>query len=297
MLERRTDLALEAREMVTGDGTVIPGVTQQEADAEGYPLTTVHIRSAAGAAALGKPEGIYHTLDLNALDRRENSAFSRAVRAVSALLTPLLPREGEVLVAGLGNRAITPDALGPLCADRVLVTRHLVELAPEEFGGFRPVSALAPGVLGTTGIESAQLIRAAVDKLRPALVIAIDALAARRLERMCVTVQLSDTGIAPGSGVGNHRFALDRDSLGIPVVAIGVPTVVDGATLAADLLEETGHAPADPSLLSSAPGGTLLVSPRDVDRRVEEMAKVITYGISLALQPQLTLEELEGLVE
>ena len=297
MLERRTDLALEAREMVTGEDAALPGVTQQEADAEGYPLTTVHIRSAAGAAALGKPEGIYHTLDLTALDRRESQAFPRAVRAVAALLSPLLPQEGEVLVAGLGNRAITPDALGPLCADRVLVTRHLVELAPAEFGGFRPVSALAPGVLGTTGIESAQLIRAAADKLRPALVVAIDALAARRLERLCVTVQLSDTGIAPGSGVGSHRFALDQDSLGVPVVSIGVPTVVDGATLAADLLEEAGCPETQLTGLASAPGGTLLVSPRDVDRRVEEMSKVIAYGISLALQPQLTLEELEGLVE
>ena len=297
MLERRTDLALEARELAAGEGGAIPGVTQEEGDAQGYPLTTVRIGSPAGAEALGKPEGVYHTLDLAGLERREEAAFPRAVRAVAGLLSTLLPERGEVLVAGLGNRAITPDALGPLCADRVLVTRHLVELAPEQFGSFRPVSALAPGVLGTTGIESAQLIRAAVDRLSPALVVAVDALAARRLERLCVTVQVSDTGIAPGSGVGNHRFALDESSLGVPVVAIGVPTVVDGATLAADLLEETGRDGTDPASLSHAPGGTLLVSPRDVDRRVQELAKVVAYGLSLALQPQLSLEELEGLVE
>lgn len=296
MLERRTDLALEARELAGEQAHSIPGVTERTQTLEGYPLTTIHIHSPEGAAALGKPEGTYHTLELTGLERREEGAFPRAAAALSALLTPLL-KDGPALVVGLGNRDITPDALGPLCADKLLVTRHLVELAPEQFGDFRPVAALAPGVLGTTGMESGQLVRGVVEQLKVGLVVAVDALAARRLERLCVTVQLSDTGIAPGSGVGNHRQALNRETLGVPVVAIGVPTVVDGATLAADLLEEAGRGELDPALLAQCPGGSLLVSPRDIDRRVGEMAKVIAYGLSLALQPGLTLEELEGLVE
>lgn len=285
----RTDLALEARE-IAGE---TPGVESEETVKEGFPLTTVRVVSAGGAAALGKPEGTYHTLDLAALSRREENAFPRAVAALRDILSPLLPEKGTVLVVGLGNRAITPDAVGPKAADRTLVTRHLVELAPEQFGEFRPVAALAAGVLGTTGVESAELAKAVADHLSPAAVIAVDALAARRVERLCATVQVCDTGISPGSGVGNHRFALNRESLGVPVIAVGVPTVVDGATLCADLLEQTGQ-PLDPQTL---PGGTLMVTPRDIDQRVEDMAKVIAYGVTLALQPALTLTDLEALLE
>ena len=173
------------------------------------------------------------------------------------------------------------------------MTRHLVTLAPSQFGSFRPVAALAAGVLGNTGMESAELVRAVADKVKPAAVIAIDALAARKVERLCATVQVCDTGISPGSGVGNHRFALDRESLGIPVLAVGVPTVVDGATLCADLLEEAGS-PVDPQTI---PGAALMVTPRDIDQRVEDMAKVIAYGVTLALQPELTLTDLEALLE
>jgi spore protease len=144
-------------------------------------------------------------------------------------------------------------------------------------------------------MESGELVRAVVEKLEPTAVIAIDALAARRVERLCATVQVCDTGISPGSGVGNHRAPLDRETLGVPVLALGVPTVVDGATLCADLLEERGGA--DPQALANAPGASLMVTPRDIDQRVEDMAKVLGYGVSLALQPSLTLEELELLVE
>ncbi len=293
MLQRRTDLALEARELQEKEG--LCGVSDQGV-LESYPLFSVRIESEKDAEKLGKPVGTYHTLDLTGLTRREEDAFPRAVRALARLLAPLLP-EGPVLVAGLGNRAITPDAVGPLAADRVLVTRHLIQMAPQHFQGFRPVAALAAGVLGTTGVESGELVKAVAEKVSPAAVIAIDALAARRLERLCATVQVSDTGITPGSGVGNHRFALDRDSLGVPVIAVGVPTVVDGATLAADLLEEAGQGELEPQGLREFPGGTLMVTPKDIDQRVSDMAKVIGYAVSLALQPQLTLEELEGLVE
>ena len=296
MMQRRTDLALEARELL-GDGTAIPEVESRERSAEGFPLTTVQVTGPRGAEALGKPEGVYHTLDLTGLSRREENAFPRAVSALAELLRPLLPPEGEeVLVVGLGNRAITPDAVGPKAADKTLVTRHLISMAPDHFGAFRPVSALAAGVLGTTGIESGEIVQAVCAKTGPKAVIAIDALAARRVERLCATVQLCDSGIAPGSGVGNHRFALDRGSLGVPVIALGVPTVVDGGTLCADILEETGQT-ADPQTISGAPGASLMVTPRDIDQRVEDMAKVLGYAVSLALQPGLTLEDLEALVE
>ncbi len=284
----RTDLALEAREIA---GTP-QGVESEERVVEGWGLTTVRVTSPQGAQAIGKPQGTYHTLDLAALAQREENAFPRAVEALRSILAPLLP-QGSVLVVGLGNRAITPDAIGPRAADRTLVTRHLVEMAPEEFGSFRPVAALAAGVLGTTGMESAELARAVTDKLCPSAVIAIDALAARKVERLCATVQVCDTGISPGSGVGNHRFALDQESLGVPVIAVGVPTVVDGATLCADLLESAGGAPETDSL----PGASLMVTPRDIDQRVEDMAKVIAYGVTLALQPGLTLTDLEALLE
>ena len=287
---RRTDLALEARDLFGGASA--PQVESRESSAGGFPLTTVRITGPEGARRLGKPEGTYHTLDLTAVSRREEGVFSRAVEALAGLVSPLLPPEGEVLVAGLGNRAITPDAVGPRSADRVLVTRHLVEMAPDHFGSFRKVSALAAGVLGTTGMESGQIVRAVCAATAPAAVIAVDALCARAVERLCASVQVCDTGISPGSGVGNHRFSLDRESLGVPVIAVGVPTVVEGATLCADLLGEE-----DPDRLSPIPGGTLLVTPKDIDQRVEDMAKVIGFALSLALQPGLTLEELTALVE
>ncbi len=294
MWQRRTDLALEARELA-GEG--LPGVESEEVELQGFPLTTVRVTTPAGAEALGKPVGVYHTLDLAGLTRREEGAFPRAVEALRELLSPLLPpKGGEVLVVGLGNRAITPDAVGPKAADRTLVTRHLISMAPEHFAGFRPVAALAAGVLGTTGVESGEIVKAVADKIAPRAIIAIDALAARRVERLCATVQVCDTGISPGSGVGNHRFALNAETLGVPVVAVGVPTVVDGATLCADLLEEAGGS-ADPETLRSMPGGKLMVTPRDIDQRVEDMAKVIGCAVSLALQPGMELAELEALVE
>lgn len=295
MLERRTDLALEAHELQSG-GAALPGVECQNTQAEGFPLTTVQVTGPEGAQALGKPVGVYHTLDLTGLERREEDAFPRAVAALAGLLSPLLPKEGDVLVVGLGNRSITPDAVGPQAADRTLVTRHLVAMSPEHFGSFRPVAALAAGVLGTTGVESGEIVKAVEEKIGAKAVIAIDALAARRVERLCATVQVCDTGIAPGSGVGNHRFALDQNSLGVPVIAVGVPTVVDGATLAADLLEAAGRE-ANAEVLASAPGASLMVTPRDIDQRVADLAKVIGYAVSLALQPGLDLAGLEMLLE
>ena len=295
MAERRTDLAMEARELL-GEGESCPGVVCREGEREGFSLTTVEVTSPQGAQALGKPQGTYHTLDLSGVGRREEGAFGRAARALADLIAPLLPDgKAPVRVVGLGNRAITPDAVGPKAADRTLVTRHLIGMAPEHFGDFRSVAAVAAGVLGSTGVESGEIARAVADRIAPGAIIAIDALCARRVERLCATVQVCDVGIAPGSGVGNHRFALDKESMGVPVIAVGVPTVIEGATLCADMLEELGVA--EPERRSQLPGGTLMVTPRDIDQRVEDMAKVIGYGVSLALQPGLTVEELEMLVE
>ncbi len=295
MRSRRTDLALEAKELwqeSAGETTRLPGVEARESTREGFAVTTVHILDRQGQDALGKPPGRYITLTLDGLQRREEGAFGRAARAVAGelegLLSRLAPGDG-VLVAGLGNRAITSDAVGPKVHDRMLVTRHLIAQAPEHFGAFRPVASLAAGVLGTTGVESGELVRSVCQAIRPACVIAVDALASRSLSRLCRTVQLADTGIAPGSGVGNHRYALNQESLGVPVIAVGVPTVVEAATLAADLMGTDG-------LPDLGEGRDLLVTPKDIDSQVDDLSKVIGYGIGLALQPGLSVEDLDMLL-
>ena len=297
MLKRRTDLALEAKELWSESAekeTKLEGVRARDSLREGYQVTTVDILDEQGASSLGKPVGSYVTVQLDALARREEDAFGRAARAIAAELNGLLklPEEATCLVVGLGNRAITPDAIGPGVADHTMVTRHLVEQAPEHFGSFRPVAALAAGVLGTTGVESGELVKAVAEKIRPGCIIAVDALASRSMDRVCTTVQLANTGIVPGSGVGNHRAALNRETLGVPVIAVGVPTVVDAGTLAADILAEAGQEGLDPEALAGA-GEGLMVTPRDIDQRVADLVKVIGYGINLALQPGLTIEDVD----
>ena len=297
---RRTDLALEAAQLWregAGAAAEPRGVECRQARREGWPVTTVRIADGEGARALGKPEGTYVTLELDGLARREEDAFGRAARAVAAELSALLDLgPGEpVLVVGLGNRGVTPDSIGPLAAGHTLVTRHLVDRVPEHFGAFRPVAALAAGVLGATGVESGRLARAVVREIRPARVVCVDALAARGVERVCRTVQLADTGIVPGSGVGNAREALNADTLGVPVVAVGVPTVVDAATLARDLLAASGLAGAEAAELGEAE--RLFVTPRDIDTQVRDLARVVGYGINLALHPGLSLEDIQLLLD
>jgi spore protease len=298
MLQRRTDLAVEAQELrAQAAQGPMEGVEMAQGAREGYPVTLVRVTSARGAEELGKPVGTYVTLELAGLKRREADAFPRAARALCAELRGLLPlKPGEgVLVVGLGNRAITPDNIGPEAARHTLATRHLTAQVPEHFGHLRPVCVLCTGVLAQTGMESGELVRAAVDALRPACVLAIDALTSRSLQRVCSTVQLSDTGITPGSGVGNHRAALDRETLGVPVIAIGAPTVVDVATLCADVLAEAGKGDLEPEALRGAAPG-LLVTPRDIDQSAADLAKVIGFGVNLALQDSLCLEDIELLL-
>ena len=295
MRQRRTDLALEAKELweeSARETGALRGVEAWSETREGFPIETVHILDQRGERALGKPAGRYVTLTMDGLLRREEDAFPRAARAVGRELGQLLDRSapgGLALVVGLGNRAITPDAVGPKVHEHTLVTRHLVEGLPEHFGSLRPVASLSAGVLGTTGMESGELVQAVCRDLKPACVIAVDALASRSLERLCRTGQLSDTGIAPGSGGGNHRQALDRETLGVPVLAVGVPTVVEASTLAADLLGQEDLPPL-------GEGRELLVTPKDIDSQVDDLAKVIGYGISLALQPGLDVADLDLLL-
>ena len=258
MFIKRTDLALEARELWQESAertTRLMGVKATKSKLEGYPVTRVDILDHRGEEALGKPQGSYFTIDLTTFWQRK---------------------------------------VGPLAVDSVLITRHLLSAMPKQFAGFRPVSAFRTGVLGTTGVESAEAVRGLVAEVQPAMVLAIDALASRRCGRVCATVQLSDTGIIPGSGVGNHRAALNRETLGVPVFAIGVPTVVDSATLAADILEESGVEKVDEERLRGE-HDAFMVTTRDIDQQVRDLSKVVGYGINWALQ-DLEIEEMNALL-
>ena len=297
MFSKRTDLALEAKEIWQESAektSRLSGVKARNSKAEGYPLTRVEILDERGEAALGKPKGTYLTLELSAFWQRPSGFFERGVRAVGLQLKTLIPEQGAALVVGLGNRNMTPDAIGPLAADSLLVTRHLIAAMPKQFSGFRSVAAFRTGVLGTTGVESAEAVRGLVAEVQPTMVIAVDALASRRVGRVCSTIQISDTGIIPGSGIGNHRAALNQETLGVPVISIGVPTVVDAATLAADLLEEAGVREFDEEKLKYSQNN-LMVTPGDIDAQVRDLAKVIGYGINWALQ-DLEIEEMNALL-
>lgn len=279
----RTDLALELAE-----GRRIQQRTQT---LEGFSLHTVTVTESD--TDFGRPPGQYATLSIRDLLRRETDAFPRACRAVAQILRQLAPSNQDprapVLVIGLGNRAVTPDAIGPLCCQNVLATRHLVEQSPEQFRAFRPVAVLAPGVLGTTGVETGELVLGVIDRIHPELILAVDALAARRLSRLMCTIQMTDTGIVPGSGVGNARTALTQTALGVPVLSIGVPTVVDGATLAADIAQQSG---AQCEALDDL-NTPVLVTTRDVDQQTADAARVIGYGINLFLHPSLDIADME----
>lgn len=288
----RTDLAVEAIQNAekTAD---LRQVRQTERLLEGFSVSEVEILGDDAAREIGKPRGRYLTLELDALVRREEDAFPRACRALSTLLHELLPENapaGPVLVAGLGNRMITPDAIGPQAVDHVIATRHLVEQVPDVFASWRPVSALAPGVLGQTGVETGEVICGVLDRVKPAAVLAVDALAAGRLSRLLRTIQLADTGITPGAGVGNARAALNRDTLGVPVIAIGVPTVVDGATLAHEIAAQLGSPSCEALDDLSLP---VMVTTRDIDREVADIARVIGYAVNMALHPHLTVSDID----
>lgn len=287
----RTDLAVEAIENHK-TAAALPHVRQSDRTLEGFAVHEVRILSKDAAREIGKPQGRYLTLELDALIRREEDAFPRACKALSTLLRELLPHpnDGPVLIAGLGNRMITPDAIGPQTADHVIATRHLVAQSPAIFADWRPVSALAPGVLGQTGVETGEVICGVLDRVRPTAVIAVDALAAGRLSRLLRTVQLADTGITPGAGVGNARAALNKETLGVPVIAVGVPTVVDGATLAHEISSQLGQPDCEALDDLSQP---VMITTRDIDREVADISRMIGYAVNMALHPHLSVADID----
>lgn len=292
MLSRRSDLALEAKRIWSEDNLAdLEGASEQTRTERGFEVVTVQITGDRAAQELCKPKGRYVTVELGRFLRREDDAFSDGAQVIAGVLRELLGGGATVLVVGLGNPAITPDALGHLTVKNTLVTRHLREQSPDTFKDFGSVAAVEPGVLGTTGVESADLVEAVVRKIRPDAVIAVDALASRSAGRVCTTVQISDTGIVPGSGVGNARAALSRETLGVPVIALGVPTVVDAATLALDLAREAGSE-LDAEALRRQSGG-MIVTPREIDANVANIARLLGYGIDLALHPGLTVEDID----
>ena len=255
-----------------GRTSALEGVKAESRQEQGLTLTRVEILDEEGEKALGKPRGTYVTLEAAELDRRGPEAAELLGRELRALLN--LGPGDRVLVVGLGNREITPDRIGPDTAGQILVTAHLKEQMPELFGEIRSVYALTPGVLGTTGLESAHLVAAAAERARPDRILAVDALAAGSRERLCRTVQLTDAGIVPGSGVGNGRAELSRRVLGVPVCALGVPTVMDGG--------RKGEEP-------------MMVTPRDIDARVRRFSHLLAAGIHRALFPEWSSDEIAQL--
>lgn len=280
-----TDLALEAAQMQAKTARLAsrPGLEVRRRERGGYALTAMDLTDPHRAAELQRPVGKYITMELGPYLHRQRDFFAQGAGCIARELAALLPEgEGPTLVVGLGNRSLTADAVGPLALPHILVTRHMLAAMPEEFAGFSSVAALATGVLGETGLESSELIAAAAEKLRPRCIIVLDALAAATREKLCAVLQLTDTGLTPGSGVGNHRKEVSRRTLGVPVLALGLPTVIRAEQLVG---EET-----------PAEGEPLFVTPRDIDQRVRELSRMMAYGIDLALQPHLTVEDITGLL-
>lgn len=274
----RTDLALEAKAQLERAGGSSDGILSSRRIKGGFRVTTVSVVNDEGAESIGKPKGKYITIELDRLIRRDDGAFSQCAAVlcdeISSLMT--LQKGRAALVVGLGNRRITSDSIGPLAVRHTLATRHLVKTLPELFGDLRPVAAIEPGVLGVTGVESAELVRGVVAAVKPGAVICVDALASLSVDRLCRTVQLTDTGISPGSGVGNDRDPLDIHTLGVPVIAIGVPTVVGLPTDASE---------------------RMIVTPRDIDDQAAAISKLIGYGIDMALNPTLSCDDVTMLLE
>ncbi len=275
----RTDLAAEAAARLDA---VPDGVIAGKFMTHGCTVRSVVIETDAGAKALGKPLGRYLTLELADYVTRRARSFPDCAAALCELLRsfPAVQSGGCFLIACLGNRLVTPDAVGPCAADGIIVTRHLKSSLPEDFAAFSSVSVLRTGVLGTTGIESAQAIRSACSIVRPDCVIAVDALACGEATRLCRNIQLCDSGICPGSGVGNDRAEINEGFLGCPVIAVGVPTVCDAA-----------------ALCSAEGTERLFVTPRNIDELVRSLSKLIAYGIDLALHDGLALADIETLIE
>ncbi len=304
-MERRTDLALEVRESFPKDQIEIVGVSLEKTEYFGgrIRITTVEILDEAGEQQMKKPKGNYVTIEItekNHMDstEKQNNTMEKLAGKIASILEEML--EGNrtkkidhpvYLVAGLGNRFATPDALGPFVLEDVGVNRHI----RKEFGegalesGERELCAVSPGVMAQTGMESQEILGGIIDKIAPAGVVVIDALASRSVNRLCTTIQITDTGICPGAGIGNNRNALNQSTLGVPVIAIGVPTVVDAGTIVSECMETTlqqeGYTEQEIDLflqrLSKDAIRNLFVTPKDIDEQIREIGKVLAKGINV----------------
>jgi len=312
--EIQTDLAME----VLPSSRPCPGVLVEEARTDIAIITRVIVEDEIGAERMGKPPGVYVTIEAEGLRRTGRNVQEQIAVEFARELCNLLPGDTEapVLIVGLGNWNATPDALGPRVVHDILITRHLHDQVPEEKrGGLRPVCALAPGVLGLTGIETGEIIRGVIDRVQPSFVIAVDALASRSIHRIGTTIQLTNTGIHPGSGVGNKRVGLTEETLGVPVLAIGVPTVVHARTIAWDVLDALEHrVQSDVRLMGALDTldrderarlidevliptvGDLMVTPKEIDLLIADVSRVVAGGLNVALHPNIDAEELSSYI-
>lgn len=294
-MELRTDLALEARELA---GENIQGVEYSVTQKDAIEIEKMVVKTEQAGRMLKKPKGTYITIELPALTNDFRDTDKRLV-SIGDEIRALLPVNGLVLVAGLGNIDITPDALGPKAANGILATRHITGEIAKSTGldKLRPVAVLSTGVTGQTGIETGEHLLSVVNRIKPTALIVIDALASRRLERLGCTLQISDTGISPGAGVQNHRTKITYDTMGIPVIAIGVPTVVDAVTLATDLLNINDES--DSRIIRekvSPKGRSMVVTPKEIDLLVDRAAKLISLAINFALQKDFDVADLIALL-
>ena len=272
----RTDMASELHDRFEGD---LEGVEYSNETINGLTLISVNIFNDRGEALLGKPRGKYYTLQLPRLFDRGSEIFDDAVQTLAMLIERCIPEKPEnVLVAALGNPDITPDALGSLSAGNILVTRHLKKQNEVAFQQFCSLSLCRPGVLGTSGIESAEQVRLFCENVRPDLVIVIDALAGAEADNLCRNVQVSDAGISPGSGVGNDRKELSKKTLGVPVISIGIPTVIDAGIFGDDKMKG------------------MFVTPKDIDSMVRAGGRLIGYAVNVAVHHGISIADIEGLL-
>ena len=298
MYEIRTDLALEAHEINAQAGRE-DGIRTEEETIDGFLVTTVHVSAGEGERLAKKKAGTYINVDVGKSWLLASEGFAALVALLAGQLRRLFPSgfSGSALVVGLGNYDITADSIGPKAVEKVVVTRHLRTLNPQLYksAGFGDLCAFAPGVLGQTGMESAEIVHSIVEAVRPALIVAIDALASRRLARLATTVQLCDTGIYPGAGVSNRRSELSKETLGVPVISIGVPTVVDAATLAYDLLGKDADEQAAAALLAGD-GKDMFVTLKESDVITKQTARLLGFAINRAFHGDMSGEEMEELL-
>lgn len=290
-MQIRTDLAVEARELAGED---ISGVEYKTYRQSGLEISRITVKSRKASHSLGKEPGTYITVELPSLTDNFTETDER-LKIIGLEIRRLLPVNGLVLVAGLGNMEITPDSLGPKTGLRVLATRHITGEIARSTGldRLRPVAVIQTGVTGQTGIETGEYILSVVRRIKPTAVIVVDALASRRPERLGRTLQISDTGIAPGAGVGNHRTRITKDTIGVPVIAIGVPTVIDVKTVISEFSDKETEQSKE-ALLGF--GENMIVIPREIDLLTERASRLIAFALNGALQNEFDLPDLVSLM-